>query len=115
MEILLIKNPIKRTELKKIADGWGSDFVKGVVDIAEGIMAIGGIFHTDEEELLAHQGSKRSDLWGINLYPQKAEEDWIVFDSLINIKPAEGNRSMNVEDNDIRERIKMIVRALIEE
>lgn len=111
----MIKNPIKKAELKRIADEWGSDFVKGVVDIAEGVMAIGGVFHADEEEMLVEQGSKRHNLWGINLYPQKAEEAWIAFDSLINIKPAQGNRSMNVEDNDTKERIRTIVWALIEE
>lgn len=114
MEIRVIKNPIKKAELKRIADEWGSDFVKGVVDVARGIMAVGGAFHTDEEEMLVEQGSRRENLWGINLYPQKTEDAWIAFDSLINIKPAQGNRSMNVEDNDIKERIKTIIRALIE-
>lgn len=115
MEIIFIRSPITKEKLQKIANERGSDFVKGVVDIAQGIMAIGGEFHADEEEMLVEQESKREDLWGINLYPQKTKEDWIVFDSLINIKPTQGNRSMSVKDSVIQGRIKIIVDALIKE
>ncbi len=115
MEIRIIKDLIEKAELQRIADEWKSEFVKGVVDIAQGIMAIGAEFHADEEEILIAEGSKREDCWGINLFPQKAKEDWIAFDSLINIKPVQNNRSLHVEDRATRERINMIVYKLIKD
>ena len=36
-------------------------------------------------------------------------EDFIEFDSLINIRPRQGNRSRDVEDEAIREQIRQVV------
>lgn len=90
------------------------DLVKAVVDVQQEIMAIGGELHADEETLLSEQHeSKREDTWGINLYPKKPESEWIEFDSMVNIKPQHGNRSRDVENLEIRETIKKIVKKLI--
>jgi len=114
MEITIIKQPITRKDLIEFAqDGFG-DVVKAVVDVEQGIMALNGELHADEEVALSEEeGSKREHTWGINLYPEKSGDDWIEFNSLINIKPAFGNRSRGVEDVGIRERIKEIVHKLI--
>lgn len=94
-------------------EGFG-DVVKAVVDIVQGVMAMGGEFHSEEEAvLMTHEHSKREDTWGINLYPQRSGDEFIEFDSMINIKPAFGNRSRNVEDQRIKEKIAQIVFALI--
>ncbi|HUG13879.1 MAG TPA: DUF5674 family protein, partial [Thermomicrobiales bacterium] len=63
--------------------------------------------------LLLDDGSQQSDLWGINLYPDEASEAWIEFDSMINVRPAQGNRSRTVEDAGLRARITAVVAALI--
>lgn len=77
-------------------------------------MAVGGELHADEEVLLSEQeGSKREDTWGINFYPKKSSADWIEFDSMINLKPHFGNRSRDVEDKAIREKITVIVNKLV--
>lgn len=111
--IKIIKNPITKTELKKMAKERFGDFVKAVVDINQKIIALGGELHADEESLLLEQGSKQKDLWGINLYPDKSEDEWIVFDSIINLRPSQGNRSREVENEKIRMKIKNIVKKLI--
>lgn len=91
------------------------DIVKAVVDVSQEIMAIGGELHSDEEVLLSEkEGSKREDTWGINFYPKKSGNDWIEFDSMVNIKPHFGNRSRDVESLVIREKIKEIVKKLVE-
>lgn len=90
------------------------DMVKAVVDIEEGIMAIGGELHSDEEAMLLDQGSLQSNLWGINLYPDKPSEEWIEFDSMINVRPSSGNRSRSVESAEIREAVTRIVQRLVE-
>ncbi|MBU2579304.1 hypothetical protein KKA09_04300 [Patescibacteria group bacterium] len=110
----IIKNSITRKELQKIAKKQFGDLIKAVVDVKNEIMAIGGEFHADEEVLLMEkEGSKREYVWGINLYHEKMEDDWIGFDSIINIKPFYGNRSRNVENSKIREKIKKIVKKLV--
>ena len=114
MEIRIIKEPITREELKCIAQERFRDFVKAVVDVEQGIMAVGGEFHAHEEVLLMEQeGSKRENTWGINLFPDISGEEFLEFDSLVNLKPWLGNRSRAVEDATIREQIKKIVEKLI--
>jgi len=68
--------------------------------------------HSDGEILLEKkEGSKREHIWGINL---RLEEDELVeFDSVINLKPAFNNRSRDVENSEIRKKIKEIVNNLI--
>lgn len=114
MPMKIIHEPISRKELKEIANEWFGDLIKAVVDIEKEIMAIGGELHADEEVLLMEkEGSKREYTWGINLYPEKSGDDFIEFDSMINLKPSFGNRSRGVEDATIREKIKQIVEKLV--
>ena len=116
MAIRIIKEAINRKELQEIAKEEFGNVVKAVVDVEQGIMAVGGELHADEEVLLMEQeGSKRQHTWGINLYLDKPEEGFIEFDSMINLKPAFGNRSRNIENLEIQENIKEIVKKLIVE
>ncbi len=116
MEIKIVKNSISRKDLSDIAKKQFGDLVKAVVDVDQGIMAIGGEMHADEEVMLMEQeGSKREHIWGINLYPEKSGEELIEFDSIINIKPSYGNRSRDVGNPKTRKEIKMIVNKLIVE
>ena len=113
MTIKIIKEPIGVGELMDIAKNQFGNLVKAVVDIEMGIMAIGGELHADEEVALSENGSKRENAWGINLYPERFSNDWIEFDSMINIKPQYNNRSRGVENLEIQEKIKKIVNKLI--
>jgi hypothetical protein len=113
MNIRVIEEVMDIEELVRIgAEGFG-DLVKGVVDIEKEIMAIGGELHADEEAILLSSGSRQENLWGINLYPQKKDEDFIEFDSVINLKPSQGNRSRGIENPQIQKRIKEIIERLI--
>ncbi|MBT3834691.1 hypothetical protein HOF56_00415 [Candidatus Peribacteria bacterium] len=89
------------------------ELVKCVVDCDLEIMAAGGQMHADEEQLLLENGSKQENLWGINLYLDDKSENWIEFDSMINIRPIQGNRSRSVEDQSMQNRIKEIVFKLV--
>ena len=77
-------------------------------------MAIGGELHSDEEAALIEDGSAQEHLWGINLYPAETGDAWLEFDSLINIRPSQGNLSRNVEDEATRDRIRRTVATLVE-
>jgi hypothetical protein len=110
-----VREPITLEELRSLAQEQFGDMVKAVVDVERGIMAIGGELHADEEGALLDQDSRQADLWGINLYPDAAGAERIEFDSMINVRPAQGNRSRSVEDAARRERIQDIVNLLVRE
>jgi hypothetical protein len=112
MEIRVVRDTMSRDELTEIAKQQFGDMVKAVVDVEQGIMAIGGELHSDEEAILLDQGSAQRHLWGINLYPDKPLNEWIEFDSMINVRPSGGNRSRYVESQEAREVITRIVNRL---
>jgi len=112
-EIILVEKPIGKTELKQIAEKRFGDMVKAVVDLDKKIMAIGGGLHADEEAYLLERGSSQENLWGINIYLGLAMPDMVEFDSMINIRPRQDNRSRSVEDEKIRNQILEIIKILI--
>jgi hypothetical protein len=109
----IVTEGITLASLREMAGKKFGDMVKAVVDVERGVMAIDGELHADEESLLLENGSKQASLWGINIYPDAAGDDWLEFDSLINLRPSQGNRSRGVEDPQVRERIKDIVSRLV--
>jgi len=114
-DIELIREPVSLDHLSELAEGLFGDPVKAVVDVARGIMAIAGELHADEEALLIDGGSRQTDLWGINLYPaERGQPGWVEFDSMINVRPGQGNRSRSVEDPAVRARIIEIVDRLVQ-
>ena len=77
MEIKIIKSKINSNAIKQLAkDGYG-DMIKGVADIKRKVMALGGELHADAEALLINDGSVSNDLWGFNIYPDKAKKERI--------------------------------------
>jgi len=113
MDIEVIDKPIDRKYLTEVAGKRFGDLVKAVIDIEKEIMAIGGELHADEEQILLEQDSKQENLWGINLYPEKSGEDFVEFDSMINIRPRQNNRSRGVLDKNIQQKIIEIVSKLV--
>jgi hypothetical protein len=115
MPMSLVEKRITKSELADLAKERFGDLVKAVVDVERGLMTIGGELHSDEEAHLLDQGSRQQDLWGINLYPDKSGEEFIEFDSVINLRPSQGNRSRDVMDPIIRQKIKDIVAQLVDQ
>jgi hypothetical protein len=114
MTIEILRGATSRARIATIAEAQFGDMVKAVVDVERGIMAIGGELHADEEAALIEDGSAQEHVWGINLYPAEREDAWIEFDSMINVRPSQGNRSRTVEDSALRDRIRQIVVGLVE-
>lgn len=113
MPIKIVRDKISKSDLREIAKHQFGDMVKTVVDTEKEIMAIGGELHADEEAIMIREGSKQRDLWGINLYPEVAGEDWIEFNSMINIRPSQGNQSREVENPTVQEKIRKIIQRLV--
>jgi hypothetical protein len=113
MPIQVVRATIPLEELQRLTREQFGDFVKAVVDVGQGVLAIGGELHADEETLLIEQGARQANLWGINIYPDRPPAERIEFDSMINVRPSQGNRSRSVEDPAIRSQIEAIVSRLI--
>ena len=109
----IINQAISRKILADMAQNFYGEMIKGVVDIDRRIMALDAELHSDLEKFLLEDGSDQKSLWGINLYPDVEGDDFIEFDSLINISPRRNNFSRNVEDDAIRSQIRSIVNNLI--
>lgn len=114
MSIRIIKEKIIREELEEIAKQNYGDMAKGVVDIEKEIIALGGEFHSDANIfLIEKEGSNQRNIWGFNIFFKRPKEKWIKFVSLINIKPADNNFDMEIQNPEIKEKIKQIVNKLI--
>lgn len=111
----IVKDKISREELKQMAKNGFGDFVKIVVDINNEIMVVDSELHADGEALLLQHGSNHEYLWGINFYPESLlHEQFIVFNSMINFRPEQGNNDSYIHDQKIREKIITIVNKLIQ-
>lgn len=109
----IVYDQISIDELKLMAYNSFGSLVKAVVDVEREIIVVDGELHSDEEGYLLENGSKQSNLWGINIYPDKVSEDWVEFDSLINLRPWMNNRSRGIDDPVLKEKIREIVRKRI--
>jgi hypothetical protein len=111
--IIVVEGRISPAELSRLVGLYFGDMVKYVVDVEAGIAAVGGELHADAEQVLLERGSRQADLWGANYYPGRGADRCIEYTALINIRPSHGNRSMEVQDASIRDRIRDITFSLI--
>lgn len=109
----LVDTPITKDELKNMSEKFSGGLVKAVVDIKKEIMVIDAPMHADEEKELLDMGSHQDDLWGINLYPDLSNDDFIEFDSMINVRPRLNNFSRGIEDENLQKKIISIVFKLV--
>jgi hypothetical protein len=101
----ILKEKTTRAALQEMCGEFFEDMLKAVVDIRRGIIALNAEMHSDLEKLLLDNGSLQEDLWGINIFPAGQGAEFIVFDSLINIRPRQNNRSRSVESDETRKEI----------
>ena len=113
-DIVIVRDrPVALAVLRELVARFFEDMVKFVVDVERGVAAIGGELHADAEAVLLQDGSRQADLWGANYYPGLGPEDCIECTSLINIRPSQDNRSMALEDEALRARVREIALRLI--
>lgn len=113
MRRVTLEEPIQLADLRQFVPGRFRDFVKAVIDLRRQVMILDADMHADQEAVLLAEGSRQRDLWGINLYPQLDGEDWLEFDSMINMRPSFGNRSRGVDDATTRDGIRTLVSRLV--
>lgn len=111
--IVVVEERIDPRELARLVALFFEDMVKYVVDVEGGVAAVGGDLHADAEAILLDRGSRQENLWGANYYPGRGEAECIEYTSLINIRPSQGNKSMVIEDAEIRQRVAELTFELI--
>lgn len=109
----LVDKKISIDELSEMSARMFGGMVKAVVDIKKEIMVVDAAMHADEEKFLLERESQQDNLWGINLYPGVAGDDFIEFDSMINLKPRLNNFSRSIEDIALQKKITTIVNELV--
>ena len=109
MDILIVRKPVDRETLLALAEAWHKTFVKGVVDVNSGLMALGGEWHKNAQNLLITGGSNPKNLWGFSVYPEKKGEEVIEYESLINVRPKEGNLGREISNEETRRAVRKLV------
>lgn len=109
----IIRDRLPLEELNGMAMNYFGGLVKAVVDVERGLLAVDADMYADMEAALLEDGSRQDDLWGINLYPGQYGEQFIEYDSMINVRPRQDNRTRGVESESLRNKIAAIVRERI--
>ena len=109
MKINIIRQRATEKEIREMLEELET-YIKLAVDAERNILAGGGEYHADCEEVLLEDGSRQEDIWGADWYPQNQK---VEFGALINIRPHQENRGMEIENPRLRERIETIIRALL--
>lgn len=109
MIIRIVEDTISVEELREIAQEYYIDMVKGVVDISSEVVAFGGEYHMDANVKILENGSVQADVWGFNIFFDRPQDERIEYTSLINIRPQVENRSMEVQDEIIRKKMRDII------
>lgn len=113
--IVIVERRMQQRELARLVQLFFGDMVKYVVDLERRVAAVGGELHADAEQLLLESGSRQADLWGANYYPGKGRDACVEYTALINIRPAQGNRGMLIQDPAVRNRLREVTFDLIGE
>lgn len=109
-------NSITIDELSVMAERMYGSLVKADVDTGKGIVLVDMGMHADGEAYLLERGSKQNDIWGINLHPNDyGTDNFIEFDSMINIRPSQGNPSKDVIDKEARNKIIGLISEVVHE
>lgn len=85
-------------------------YVKLAVDVEREILAGGGAMHADCEAVLLEDGSQQEFIWGADWNPESQEA---TFESLINIRPRQNNRSLELQDPNLRAEVEKVARNLL--
>ena len=109
MKVHLISSPATKQQMQEMSEAL-EDYIKLAVDIRKGVLAGGGVLHADCEAVLLDQGSQQEDIWGADWNPQTQQ---VTYEALINIRPHQNNRSMEIRDPSIRERVAQIAEQLL--
>ncbi|MDD3679807.1 MAG: DUF5674 family protein [Candidatus Shapirobacteria bacterium] len=95
-----VKSPLTKKEIINLNQKYG-DYIKITADVNQGSLVAGCFLHADGEKILLEEGSKQEAIWGGGLNFASKEIDCL---AVLNLRPSESNRSMEILDPNRRER-----------
>lgn len=107
--IYIIREQVTKEQLQEMMEMLET-YVKLAVDIDREILAGGGAMHADCEAILLEDGSQQEFIWGADWNPESQE---VTFESLINIRPRQNNRSLELQDPELRAKVEQVTRKLL--
>ncbi len=107
------ETPATTDSLRDMAKNFFGDMIKAFVDVDRELIAVDAELHSDLEALLLENGSSQKNLRRINFYPDMLGDDFLELDSMINMRPSQGNMSRGVDDEKVRRKIVEIVKAWV--
>lgn len=108
--ILIIREKATKEQKRQMAEDLGGFYIKIVIDIEREILAGGGERHFDGEQTLLDDGSKQENLWGGGI---DVKTDEIDYNSMINLRPRQGNDSRDILSKEIRKKFDEMVKNLL--
>lgn len=107
--LLLITKHATKEQIEQASQDLAG-YIKVVVDVEKEILTAGGMKHVEGEQLLLKHDSNQENLWGGGFDVETEEID---YDSMINIRPSQGNSSRQVMDEAIREKMDTTIKKLL--
>jgi hypothetical protein len=107
--VLILKEQATPEQVAEMLQVFGT-YIKLAVDVKRQVVAGGGELHYDCEQALLDDGSHQADVWGADWDPVGE----VRFESLINIRPRQGNPDLEIQSPELRERVEHIVRRVFE-
>lgn len=107
--IHLIYTQATSQEIREMLEVYG-DYIKLAVDVERNVLAGGGKLHADCEAVLLEDGSDNDNIWGADWYPSSQT---LEYEAMLNIRPRLGNRSMYLQNPELRNKIAQITDALL--
>ncbi|MDF5728373.1 MAG: DUF5674 family protein [Rhizonema sp. PD38] len=102
--ILLLRTPATDKQIEQMLEEH-KFYIKTAIDIERRVLVGGGEAHYDCEQVLLGDGSRQENIWGASFMPANQK---IIYESIVNLRPRQ-NRSMEVLDRNIRERVAQII------
>lgn len=110
--MVVTKNdPYTKEEIEKLRKQFNT-YIKTVIDVKNKICSAGCDRHFDSEKILLDRGSRQEDLWGGGV---DLETKVIDFNSMINIRPQQGNASNEIQNAKIREEYEELTKFFFKE
>ncbi len=106
--ILLLRNRATLEQLKLMLEEH-KFYIKTAVDLERRVLVGGGDMHYDCEQALLHDGSRQENIWAASFMPTTGK---IIHESIVNLRPRQ-NRSMEILDPNIREKVTQIIMELL--
>ena len=87
------------------------DYIKTVMDIEKDILATGGEYHIDCEDILIKSGSKQENLYGGGYRVSTKETEYM---AMSNYKPALNRTTYEIIDANIRNKLAELTKRYLE-